>query len=59
MWKQKIYYSVYVHIYICTYTLINTENRLVVTRGSGWWVVETGELFLFFRGFGLNKFILK
>lgn len=38
--------------------LIDTENRLMVARGGGWWVEEMGELFLFFGFFfSLNVYL--
>ena len=62
MWNFK--YLVCIYVYECTYmcvcvcvcVLIDTKNKLMVTRGMGWWVEEMGGLFLFFGLLSLNNF---
>ena len=59
MWNFK--YLVCIYVYECTYmcvcvcvcvcVLIDTKNKLMVTRGMGWWVEEMGGLFFVFWTF--------
>ena len=46
--KYLVCIYVYVYTYVCVCVLKDTKNKLMVTRGMGWWVEEMGGVFFCF-----------